>query len=129
PLDNYRFEITHFCQHPVRLLTLIDKVKQAEVAEEVREEFNKIKNRELTIGGMVTAASHRITKNGKPFGVMVVEDYSDSYEIALFVEEYVKMKGYINEGYFVQLCGLIAERYRQAGNWGFEIKSMQRLSD
>lgn len=129
PLDNYRFEITHFCQHPVRLLTLIEKVKQAEVAEDVREEFNKIKNRELTIGGMVTAASHRITKNGKPFGVMVVEDYSDSYEIALFGEEYVKMKGYLNEGYFVQLRGLIVERYRQPGNWGFEIKSMQLLSD
>ena len=129
PLDSYRFEITHFCQHPVKLLTLIDKMKQAEVAEDVREEFNKIKNRELTIGGMITAASHRITKNGKPFGVMVVEDYADAYEIALFGEEYVKMKGYLNEGYFVQLRGTIAERYRQAGNWGFEIKSMQLLSD
>lgn len=129
PLDTYRFEIDHFCQHQVKLLNLIDKAKQAEVAEEVREEFNKIKNRELTIGGMITAASHRITKNGKPFGVMVIEDYSDAYEIALFGEEYVKMKGYLNEGYFVQIRGIVTERYRQAGNWGFEIKSMQLLSD
>src|SRR5690606_38735292 len=49
PLDNYRFEINHFCQHPVRLLTLIDKVKGAEVDEEVMAEFNRIKNRELSI--------------------------------------------------------------------------------
>src|SRR5690606_27033600 len=62
-------------------------------------------------------------------GVMLVEDYSDAFEIALFGEEYVKMKGYLNEGYFVQLRGIIAERYRQAGNWGFEIKGMQLLSD
>ncbi|WP_353197693.1 DNA polymerase III subunit alpha [Parapedobacter defluvii] len=129
PLDNYRFEISHFCQHPVRLLALIDKMKELEVDEELRMEFNKIKNRELTIGGMVTTASHRITKNGKPFGVMVFEDYSDSYEIALFGEDYVKMKGYLNEGYFIQVKGIIQERFRQPGNWGFEVKSMQLLSD
>jgi len=129
PLDNYRFEISHFCQHSVRLLTWIDKMKEAEVDEELRNEFNKIKNRELTIGGMVTAANHRITKNGKPFGVMVFEDYSDSYEIALFGEDYVKMKGYLNEGYFIQVKGIIQERFRQPGNWGFEVKSMQLLSD
>ncbi len=129
PLDNYRFEIDHFCQHPVRLLTLIDKVKESEVDEEIRTEFNRIKNRELTIGGMVTAASHRVTKNGKPFGVMMLEDYSDSYEIALFGEDYVKMKGYLHEGYFIQVKGIIQERYRQAGNWGFEVKGMQLLSD
>ena len=129
PLDNYRFEINHFCQHPVRLLTLIDKMKEAEADEEVRSEFNKIKNRELTIGGMVTSASHRVTKNGKPFGVMVFEDYSDSYEIALFGEDYVKMKGYLHEGYFIQVKGIIQERFRQPGNWGFEVKGMQLLSD
>ncbi|WP_257670318.1 DNA polymerase III subunit alpha [Parapedobacter tibetensis] len=129
PLDNYRFEIDHFCQHPVRLLTFIDKVKGLEIDDEVRMEFNKIKNRELIIGGMVTAANHRITKNGKPFGVMMLEDYTDSYEIALFGEDYVKMKGYLHEGYFIQVRGVIQERYRQVGNWGFEVKSMQLLSD
>ena len=129
PLDNYKFEINHFCQHPVRLLALIDKIKGAEVDEETHMEFNKIKNRELIIGGMVTAANHRITKNGKPFGVMVFEDYSDSYEIALFGEDYVKLKGYLHEGYFVQIRGIIQERYRQVGNWGFEVKSIQLLSD
>lgn len=129
PLDNYRFEIDNFCQHPVRLLGLVDKIKESEVDEEIRAEFNKIKNRELTIGGMVTAANHRVTKNGKPFGVMMLEDYSDSYEIALFGEDYVKMKGYLHEGYFIQVKGIIQERYRQAGNWGFEVKSMQLLSD
>ncbi|SFC14060.1 DNA polymerase-3 subunit alpha [Parapedobacter composti] len=129
PLDNYRFEISHFCQHPVRLLTLIDKIKGTDVDDETRSEFNKIKNRELTIGGMVTAASHRITKNGKPFGVMVFEDYADSYEIALFGEDYVKLKGYLHEGYFLQIRGIIQERFRQPGNWGFEVKGMQLLSD
>lgn len=129
PLDTYRFEINHFCKHPVRLLHLVNKVKESEVEPEVQEEFNTIKNRELIIGGLISAASHRMTKNGKPFGVFVLEDYFDSHEIALFGEDYVKHKSYLQEGYFVQVKGKIQERFRQAGNWGFEITSMQLLSE
>ncbi|SEM38276.1 DNA polymerase III, alpha subunit [bacterium A37T11] len=129
PLDNYRFEINHFCPHSVSQLSLIDKVKAAEVEEEVRLAFSKIKNKELVLGGMVTMASHRTTKNGKPFGVILFEDYTDSYEIALFGEDYVKLKGYMQEGYFLQIRGMVQERFRQEGNWNFELKSVQLLSD
>lgn len=129
PLDNYRFEIDHFCKHPVSLLSLIDRGKAAEVDEETRIAFNNIKNRELIIGGMVTSASHRMTKAGKPMGVFVFEDYSDSYEFALFGDNYIKNKAYLQEGYFLQVRGIVQELYRQPENWGFEIKSMQLLSE
>lgn len=129
PLDNYRFEITHFCQHRVRVLHLIDKIKETAVDPDTRAEFDAVKNKDLLIGGMITAANHRMTKTGKPFGVFTIEDYSDSYEIALFGEDYVKYKGYLSEGYFIQLRGVIMERFRQPGNWGFEIKNIQLLSE
>ena len=129
PLDTYRFEIAHFCKHPVKVLHLIDKMKETEVDKDAKEEFNAVKNKELVIGGMVTMASHRMTKNGKPFGVFILEDYTDSYEIALFGEDYVKHKGYIHEGYFVQVKGRITERFRQEGNWNFEINSINLLSE
>lgn len=129
PLDSYKFEITHFCKHPVSTLHLVDRAKAAEVDEETRLAFQQIKNRELVIGGMVTAVSHRMTKSGRPFGVFMFEDYTDSYEIAIFSEDYVKHKGYLQEGYFLQLRGMVQERYRQPENWGFEIKSIQLLSE
>lgn len=129
PLDTYRFEINHFCKHPVSLLHLIDKVKENEVDPEAQLEFNTIKNKELIIGGMITTANHRMTKTGKPFGVFVLEDYYDSYEIALFGEDYVKHKAYLHEGYFVQVKGKIQERFRQAGNWSFDITALQLLSE
>src|SRR5690606_18277892 len=75
------------------------------------------------------SANHRITKTGKPFGVFVLEDYTDSYEIAVFGEDYLKHKSYINEGYFVQIRGRVQERFRQEGNWGFEITNVQLLSE
>lgn len=129
PLDTYRFEIQHFCQHPVSVLHLIDKIKESEVDDETKQQFGQIKNRELIIGGMITSANHRITKTGKPFGVFVLEDYTDSYEIAVFGEDYLKHKSYINEGYFVQIRGRVQERFRQEGNWGFEITNVQLLSE
>lgn len=103
PLDNYKFEIKHFCQNNVSELQLINKVKASEVEEDVLLEFNKIKNKEVIIGGIIAAANHRVSKNGKPFGILVIEDYSDSFEMMVFGEDYVKFKGYLQEGYFVQI--------------------------
>ncbi|SKB52933.1 DNA polymerase-3 subunit alpha [Sphingobacterium nematocida] len=129
PLDNYKFEIQYFCSNTVRDLQLINKVKASEVEEDVLLDFNRIKNKEAVVGGIIANAAHRVSKNGKPFGSFVIEDYSDSYEIAVFGEDYVKFKGYFQDGYFVQIRGLVQERFKQVGNWGFEIKNIQLLSE
>ena len=129
PLDNYKFEIKHFCPNNVTDLQLINKVKASEVDQEVLLDFNRIKNKEVVIGGIIALANHRVAKSGKPFGSFVIEDYSDSYEIMVFGEDYVKFKGYLQEGYFVQIRGLVQERFKQVGNWGFELKHIQLLSD
>jgi len=129
PLDNYKFEINHFCQNRVSELQLINKVKASEVEEEVLLEFNKIKNKEIVIGGIIANSAHRVSKAGKPFGSFLIEDYSDSYDIAIFGEDYVKFKSYLEDGYFVQIRGLVQERFRQVGNWGFELKNIQLLSE
>ncbi|MBP3943837.1 DNA polymerase III subunit alpha [Sphingobacteriaceae bacterium WQ 2009] len=129
PLDNYKFEIKHFCQNQVSDLQLINKMKASEVEEEVELEFNRIKNKEAIIGGIIALANHRVAKSGKPFASFIIEDYSDSYEIMVFGEDYVKFQGYLQEGFFVQIRGLVQERFRQVGNWGFELKGIQLLSD
>lgn len=129
PLDNYKFEIKHFCSNKVSDLQLINKVKASEVEEEVLIDFNRIKNKEVVLGGIIALANHRVAKSGKPFGSFIIEDYSDSYEIMVFGEDYVKFKGYLQEGFFVQIRGLVQERFKQIGNWGFELKHIQLLSD
>ena len=129
PLDNYKFEIDHFCQNKVSDLQLINKVKAAEVEEDVLVDFNRIKNKEVVLGGIIAEAGHRVAKSGKPFGSFIIEDYSGSFEIMVFGEDYVKFRSYLQEGYFVQIRGLVQERFRQVGNWGFELKNIQLLSD
>ncbi len=129
PLDNYKFELEHFCTHQVKHLSLINRMKSAEVLPEDQEEFNKIKNRDLVIGGLVSMCNHRTTKTGKPFGSFMLEDYSDNFEVVLFGEDYVKLKQYLNDGFFLQLKGNVCERFKQKDNWEFKVNSIVLLSE
>ncbi|HEY0056864.1 MAG TPA: DNA polymerase III subunit alpha [Pedobacter sp.] len=129
PLDNYKFEMEHFCTYCVRHLALINRAKSGELNEIDTEDFNKIKNRELVIGGLVSNAQHRTTKTGKPFGSLMLEDYSDSFEVVLFGEDYVRLKQFFTDGYFIQIRGTVGERFKQKDNWELKITSMNLLSD
>ena len=97
--------------------------------EEDQLEFNKIRNRDLIVGGLVSKSAHRMTKTGKPFGSFVFEDYHESVELVLFGEDYVKFRQFMEDGYFLQLKGVVTERYRQSDNWEFKISSISLLSD
>ena len=129
PLDNYKLELKEFCQHSVRHLSLVNKIRMGDTNEEVLAEFESIKNRELVVGGLVVISAQRMTKTGKPFGTIVFEDYNDSCELALFGEDFVKFKQFMTDGYFLQIRGRVGERFRKEGDWEFKILSIALLSD
>ncbi|WP_285058664.1 DNA polymerase III subunit alpha [Pedobacter ginsengisoli] len=129
PLDNYRLELREFCQQKVRHLTIVNKIRTGDTNEEVLAEFESIKNRELVVGGLVVVAAQRMTKTGKPFGTIVFEDYDDTCELALFGDDFIKFKQFLTDGYFLQIRGRVAERFRKEGDWEFKITSINLLSE
>ena len=129
PLDNYKLELKEFCQHSVRHLSIVNKIRMGDTNEDVLAEFEGIKNRELVVGGLVVISAQRMTKTGKPFGTIVFEDYNDSCELALFGEDFVKFKQFMTDGYFLQIRGRVGERFRKEGDWEFKITSIALLSD
>jgi DNA polymerase-3 subunit alpha len=129
PLDNYKFELKNFCLHTVKHLSVINKIRMGDTNEEVLQEFESLKNRELVVGGLVVVAEQRMTRTGKPFGTIVFEDYDDSCELALFGEDFIKFKQFLTDGYFLQIRGRVGERFRKEGDWEFKITSMALLSD
>lgn len=129
PLDNYKLELKEFCQHNVRHLAVVNKIRMGDTNEDVLAEFEQIKNRELVVGGLVVISAQRMTKTGKPFGTIVFEDYNDSCELALFGEDFVKFKQFMTDGYFLQIRGRVGERFRKEGDWEFKITSIALLSD
>ena len=129
PLDNYKLELKEFCQHSVRHLSLVNKIRMGDTNEEVLAEFASLKNRELVVGGLVVVSAQRMTKTGKPFGTIVFEDYNDSCELALFGDDFVKFKQFMTDGYFLRIRGQVGERFRKEGDWEFKITAIELLSE
>lgn len=101
PLDNFKFELNHY-----NITNLSD--------------FNLIKNemnnsqppsRQFRLAGLVVDAQHRITKNGKNFGVLHIEDYTGRSEFMLWSEDYVKYTNYLEKGMIVMVEGAFRSRY------------------
>jgi DNA polymerase-3 subunit alpha len=65
------------------------------------------KGKDLLIAATITDAEHRFTKNGDPFGTLIIEDYTDSYKLFLWRENYLKFKHFIQPGAFIALKGKI----------------------
>ena len=112
PLDDFRIEIDAFCNGKVGMLN----------------DMEQNKNKDLLIAATVTEAEHRFTKNGDPFGTLTIEDYTDSYRIFLWRENYLKYKHFIAPGAFIALKGRI-EVPRNRKEFEFIINNIDMLQD
>ena len=73
PLDPYYMEITYGCN--TKLSELPDKFDQID--------------KELVVGGLVVDYQTRMSKKGNQFGILKIEDYSGSYEMKLFGQNFI----------------------------------------
>ncbi len=129
PLDNFQLEMQHFCTHTISALKLTEKAKAGALEGDEKQRFELLKNKELRVGGLVSLVQHKMTKTGKPFGTFVLEDYSESIEIAVFGDDYVKFRQFLQTGYFLHLKGRISERFRQEGAWEFKVTQIELLNE
>ena len=96
PLDDYRLAIDNFCNTPI---------------EKLNFELEKFRNKEFSIGGIVTSVNHKMTKTGKPFGTFTIEDYSGSITISLFSENYLKFRQYLIPELALYIRGKVQPHY------------------
>ena len=89
PLDEYAVILENVCN-----------VHMAELAD-----LTPLQNRDLTMGGIVSAVREGYTKTGKPYGIAKVEDYSGSAEFAFFGNEWVEKKNFFMTGMFLFMRG------------------------
>ncbi|MCD9018546.1 DNA polymerase III subunit alpha [Parachryseolinea silvisoli] len=113
PLDNFKFEMDHFCTITCNKLS----------------ELDPLLGRELKLGGIVSGVEHRTTKTGKPFGKFTLEDYTGNYSFVLFSEDYLKFKNFMSLGWFLFIEGAVVKN-----NWGqqnveFKIRNIDLLNE
>lgn len=112
PLDQYAFEMKFFTN------TGIGELKDLE----------KLRGREIKMGGVVSSVQHRMTKTGKPFATMVLEDYNDSHQFFLFSDTYLKFKTFLETGWFLYMTGNIGNRWHSE-ELEFKINNIEYLGD
>ena len=117
PLDKFRFEMRHLCSPDEGL--------------EVLNEPLAWRGRELRFAGRVVEAEHRISKSGKPFGSVTIEDYRASQRFMLFGDDYLKFKDYIVEGWFVFVRGSVEQRRfnDNPNDVEFKVRHIELLAD
>jgi DNA polymerase III subunit alpha len=113
PLDDFRLELENFCN--CRLSDLKD--------------IEKLKGREITIAGIVTEANHRLSKTGKPFGSFTIEDYEDSFQMALFSEDYLRMKHFLEKDAFLYIKGKVQNRFQSSDQFELKVQQIQLLTE
>ena len=112
PLDDFKTEIKYFCNAKVDSL----------------QNINQLEGMELSFAGIITDVQHRVSKNGKPWGMFTFEDYSDAYEFRLFNEDYLKFRHYLIPNTFLYLK-TVMRRAWQNGDVRVVITAIQQLQD
>lgn len=113
PLNQFRFELKHFNTHNI----------------EEMQDLKPLLSREVSFGGMITEAEHRVSKNGKPFGSFTVEDFTGSVRLNLFSEDYLKQKHMMEMGGFVFLKCKVQLRFNASDVYELKILTMQLLQE
>ena len=88
--------------HPLdEYAVILENVCNTHMAE--LENREALVGREITMGGIVTAVRRGISKNGKPYGIAKIEDYSGSAELPFFGNDWVTWQNYLGERMFLYL--------------------------
>jgi len=100
PLDRYSFEIKHFTNRNL-----------ADLQAFVSECESKKQQAKVYVAGIVSDFKQLTTKTGKPYSRTVLEDYSGSYELALFGKDHETFMQYMQPKASLFLEGTIGEKY------------------
>ncbi len=118
PLDHYRFELKHY---GIMILSDFNEIKESITLSQA----NVGKN--FKIAGLVTQAQHRKTKTNRDFGILSLEDYSGKTELALFGEDYVRFKHYLEVGKSLFIIGIFKAPWKEGAAYEFKVSSMSLL--
>ncbi|MDR2956066.1 MAG: DNA polymerase III subunit alpha [Prevotella sp.] len=113
PLDEYRLILDHVCN-----------VGMSEI-----EDKDALKNREISLGGLVSGVREGMARNGKPFMILRIEDFTGSGEIPLFGDDYINFGKYGRQGLYLFIKGRVQGRRFDANQMEFKINSIQLLPD
>lgn len=114
PLDEHKAAIDNFCTHTI---------------SELKGDLAPLKGKPITFAAIVSEAVHRTTKNGKPFGVLNLEDFGEGMTMMLFSEDYGKNQPYFVQGAFLLINASVRSRFNNPDNLELKVSSITFLDE
>ncbi|MBQ8009845.1 MAG: DNA polymerase III subunit alpha [Bacteroidaceae bacterium] len=113
PLDEYQIILKHVCNTQVKEL----------------EDLRALQTRsELTFGGMVVGLRKGTSKRGDPYGIVKIEDYSGSYEVAFWSNDWAAYQGYVQEKMFVFIHAKVEPNKWRPDSLDLKLNKVELLS-
>ena len=112
PLDEYSMILNHMCNT---------------ACSELDDKEALAKRESVTFGGVVTSVKSRFAKTGNPFGIVTIEDFNGSGELALFGEEWGKWRGMLVESSNVYVTAKMVPRFRGSNLFDMRISDIQYM--
>ena len=100
PLERFNFELKTFTN--CGMAGLQDLITECE---------NEKKTAKVSVAGLVTSYKQQLTKKGTPYSRTVLEDYSGSYELALFGRDHENYFQYMQPHEALYLEGVVEEKF------------------
>ncbi len=110
PLDDYRMEMDNFIT-----CTL--------------EDLEEKKGQPVKIAGIVVKATHKISQKGTGWGSFLIQDYHGSLELNLFSDDYMKFKGFFEQGNCVFITGNYEARWGREDEFNLRVKDVTLLEN
>ncbi len=117
PLNHFKFELKYYGITPI---SEFNDVKDSDTL------ISSNLNRTFRIAGLITEAQHRITRTGKNFGSVSIEDFTGKTEIMLWSEDYMRFKNYVETGKNILVTGFFKSRYNSE-NYEFKVSQINLL--
>nr|MBC8146816.1 hypothetical protein [Bacteroidota bacterium] len=112
PLDDYKLEIENFCNADLNVFDTLEEHR----------------GQEFRVSGIVSLSEQKTTKNNRPYGKYVIEDYSTSYSFMLFSKDFINYNQLLQIGYCLQLTGKVQQRVYNENELEFKISNVTLLS-
>lgn len=113
PLDDYSVVLKSMCN--TQCVELADKAELA-------------KKQEIVFGGIVTGVRTGISKRDKPFGIVTIEDYSGSGELAFF-DDWHMWSAKFTEGTPLYIKAKYTTRFPNSTYYTFNVGTVEYMSD
>jgi len=114
PLNNFKFEIDHFTTHTLNDLEVQNL---------------KLEGAEIRLAGLINTVREAVSKNGKPYCIFTLEDFSGTREFAMFGERYTDNKSWIELNAQIFIVAKGEKSYRDPDKLDLNIQQMTFLED